>query len=229
MTDGNRWTDSPDRVVPYPHLAPIVRPVTGKVTAPEAYGEQPREAPGMARYTEPELRKQLKDEIQASDRGGRPGQWSARKSQLLTKEYQKRGGGYQGPKDERQRSLQRWGAEEWQTRQGDTRARRGAETSRYLPKRAWEQLSDEERRATDVKKRRASRAGRQYVANTGPASRARRDTTKVGQLLALRVAEAVKRVGDLDTGQLKTALRSERAGKARKTLVRRLEAELDRR
>lgn len=183
----------------------------------------------MARYTDPELRKQIKDEIQASDKGGRPGQWSARKSQLLTKEYQKRGGGYEGPKDERQRSLQRWGAEDWQTREGGTRARKGDETSRYLPKRAWEQLSDEERRATDAKKKRASKSGRQFVPNTEPAKRARSDTTSVERLLDLRVADAVKRVPNLDTGQLKAALRSERDGKARKTLVQRLQSELDRR
>ncbi|NHW87811.1 hypothetical protein HA066_25720, partial [Escherichia coli] len=72
----------------------------------------------MARYTKPELREQIKEEIKASDRGGRPGQWSARKSQLLTKEYRKRGGGYQGPKDERQKSLKQWGDQKWRTRQG---------------------------------------------------------------------------------------------------------------
>ncbi|TDC37829.1 hypothetical protein E1211_09095 [Micromonospora sp. 15K316] len=181
------------------------------------------------RYTDPELRQRLKDEIQASDKGGRPGQWSARKSQLLTKEYQKRGGGYQGPRDERQQNLRRWGNEQWQTREGGTRARKDGETSRYLPKRAWEKLSDEERRATDAKKRRASRSGRQFVSNTGPAKRARSAATSIDRLLDLRVAEAVKRVPHLDTGQLRTALRRERDGKGRKTLVRRLESELDRR
>lgn len=33
-------------------------------------------------YTDPQLRARLKDEIQAGDRGGKPGQWSARKAQL---------------------------------------------------------------------------------------------------------------------------------------------------
>ncbi|MEV0425827.1 DUF5872 domain-containing protein [Micromonospora sp. NPDC050495] len=183
----------------------------------------------MARYTKPELREQIKAEIRASDRGGRPGQWSARKSQLLTKEYQRRGGGYTGPKDERQRSLQRWGNEDWQTREGSTRARHNGETSRYLPKRAWEQLSGEQRRATDTRKRRASRSGQQYVANTGPASRARRDVTSAERMSELPVAEAAKLVRGLDTRQLRAALRRERGGKARKTLVRRLEAELARR
>ncbi len=183
----------------------------------------------MARYTKPELREQVKEEIKASDKGGRPGQWSARKSQLLTKEYQRRGGGYEGPRDERQKSLQRWGAEKWQTREGTTRARRNGETSRYLPKQAWEELSDAERRATDVKKRRASRTGQQRVANTAPASQARRDATAAERLAEMPVTEARKLVPELDTRQLKAALRHERDGKARKTLIQRMESELDRR
>ncbi|MEU5527869.1 DUF5872 domain-containing protein [Micromonospora chersina] len=183
----------------------------------------------MARYTKPELREQLKAEIQASDKGGRPGQWSARKSQLLTNEYKKRGGGFEGPRDQRQRSLQRWGAEDWQTRSGSTRARRDGETARYLPKRAWQQLSEEQRRDTDTKKRQASRSGRQFVSNTGPAKRARREASAAGPLSDLPVTEAVKLVRGLDTRQLRSALRRERDGKARKTLLQRMEAELSRR
>ncbi|RKN38687.1 DUF5872 domain-containing protein [Micromonospora endolithica] len=183
----------------------------------------------MARYTKPELREQLKEEIKASDKGGRKGQWSARKSQLLTQRYKERGGGYQGPKDERQKSLQRWGEEDWQTKEGGTRARQGDETARYLPKRAWGKLSAEQRRATDAKKRDQSKSGRQYVANTGPAKRARRTATSATQLSDLPVSEATKLVRTLGTSQLRTALRRERDGKARKTLIQRLESELGRR
>ncbi|MFC7550181.1 DUF5872 domain-containing protein [Plantactinospora sp. GCM10030261] len=186
----------------------------------------------MARYTKPDLRERIKAEIKASDKGGRPGQWSARKSQLLTNEYKKRGGGFVGPKDERQRSLQRWGDERWQTRQGASRARQNGETRRYLPKRAWERLSEEERHATDTRKRQVSRTGRQYVANTGPAKRARRGVTSgksVEMLSDLTVAEAIDLARRLDTAQLRAALRVERRGRARKTLIRRLESELDRR
>ncbi|MFI6131556.1 DUF5872 domain-containing protein [Micromonospora sp. NPDC051141] len=183
----------------------------------------------MAKYTKPELRERLKEEIRASDKGGRPGQWSARKSQLLTNEYKKRGGGFEGPKDARQRSLQRWGGEQWQTRSGDTRARHNGETDRYLPKQAWEELSEQDRRETDRRKRRASRTGRQYVPNTGPAKRARRDATAAEQVNELPVAEAAKLVRDLDKRQLDAALRRERGGKARSTLIRRLESELRRR
>lgn len=46
------------------------------------------------KYTKPDLRRKLKEEIEQSDRGGDPGQWSACKSQLLVKEYEKQGGGY---------------------------------------------------------------------------------------------------------------------------------------
>ncbi|MEH1164338.1 DUF5872 domain-containing protein [Micromonospora sp. CPCC 205539] len=183
----------------------------------------------MAKYTKPELREQIKEEVKASDKGGKPGQWSARKSQLVTQEYKKRGGAFLGAKDERQKSLQRWGNEKWQTKDGGTRARQGDTTGRYLPKKAWEELSDDEKRATDTKKREASRSGKQYVANTGPAKRARKDATSNGHLTDLSVTEAAKMVRGLDTRQLKTELRNERGGKARKTLIQRLEAELKRR
>ncbi|MGC4791428.1 DUF5872 domain-containing protein [Micromonospora sp. DT178] len=183
----------------------------------------------MARYTKPELREQIKEEVKASDKGGRPGQWSARKSQLVTQEYKRRGGGFLGPKDERQKSLQRWGGEHWQTKEGDTRARHGDETSRYLPEQAWKELSEKEKRATDAKKRKESKSGKQFVANTGPAKRARRNATTAERLSELPVAEAAKLVRDLDKGQLKSALRRERDGKSRKTLIKRLESELTRR
>lgn len=45
-------------------------------------------------YTDPELRDRLKEQIQAGDKGGKPGQWSARKAQLLAAEYEKAGGDY---------------------------------------------------------------------------------------------------------------------------------------
>jgi hypothetical protein len=45
-------------------------------------------------YTKPTLRKQLFERIKAGDKGGSPGQWSARKAQLLAREYKAAGGGY---------------------------------------------------------------------------------------------------------------------------------------
>jgi len=45
-------------------------------------------------YTKPGLRKRLFEKILAGSRGGKPGQWSARKAQLLAREYKAAGGGY---------------------------------------------------------------------------------------------------------------------------------------
>ena len=45
-------------------------------------------------YTKPKLRERLFKKILAGTRGGKKGQWSARKAQLLASEYKKAGGGY---------------------------------------------------------------------------------------------------------------------------------------
>ncbi len=45
-------------------------------------------------YTKPTMRKRLFDKIKAGSKGGDPGEWSARKAQLLASEYKKKGGGY---------------------------------------------------------------------------------------------------------------------------------------
>ena len=45
-------------------------------------------------YTKPTMRKNLFNRIKAGSKGGNPGQWSARKAQLLASEYKKKGGGY---------------------------------------------------------------------------------------------------------------------------------------
>jgi len=45
-------------------------------------------------YTQPGMRKRLFNKIKAGSKGGKPGQWSARKAQLLASEYKKAGGGY---------------------------------------------------------------------------------------------------------------------------------------
>ncbi len=45
-------------------------------------------------YTKPKMRKKLFKKIKRGVRGGLAGQWSARKAQLLAREYKKAGGGY---------------------------------------------------------------------------------------------------------------------------------------
>ncbi|MFN7134200.1 MAG: hypothetical protein ACK4N5_19125, partial [Myxococcales bacterium] len=69
-------------------------------------------------YTRPRLRERLKEELKRSDKGGRRGQWSARKSQLLAQRYEAEGGGFTHGKSGPQRSLEEWTAEAWQTVRG---------------------------------------------------------------------------------------------------------------
>lgn len=45
-------------------------------------------------YTQPGMRKRLFEKIKAGSKGGDPGEWSARKAQMLAREYKKAGGGY---------------------------------------------------------------------------------------------------------------------------------------
>jgi len=45
-------------------------------------------------YTKPEMRKRQFNRIKAGSKGGAPGQWSARKAQMLASAYKKAGGGY---------------------------------------------------------------------------------------------------------------------------------------
>ena len=45
-------------------------------------------------YTQPALRKRIFNRIKAGGKGGAPGQWSARKAQMMAKAYKDAGGGY---------------------------------------------------------------------------------------------------------------------------------------
>ena len=45
-------------------------------------------------YTKPTMRKRLVSSVKASSKGGKPGQWSARKAQMVAKQYKAKGGGY---------------------------------------------------------------------------------------------------------------------------------------
>ena len=45
-------------------------------------------------YTQPAMRKRLYNKILKGSKGGKPGQWSGRKAQLLVNTYEIKGGGY---------------------------------------------------------------------------------------------------------------------------------------
>lgn len=127
------------------------------------FAEKSKKKPG---YTKPELRERLKDKIKASNKGGKPGQWSARKSQLLAAQYKREGGGYRGKKSSKAKSLDRWTGQDWQAYDGGNSrkvTRSGKrETRRYLPRKAWEELSTKEKYALNRSKAEAERRGEQY-------------------------------------------------------------------
>lgn len=109
------------------------------------------------------LWKRIVREVKASPKGGRPGQWSARKAQLATLRYKKAGGTYKGPK-KASNSLSKWTREEWGTKSGkNSVVGPNATGERYLPKKAREALSSSEYAATSSAKRAGLRSGKQFV------------------------------------------------------------------
>jgi hypothetical protein len=120
-----------------------------------------------ARRTHPDLWKRVVAEVTASDRGGRPGQWSARKAQYAVAEYKRRGGGYIGPKTA-DLSLVKWTKEQWQTKSGLPSLITG---ERYLPRKAILALTDEEYERTSARKRAGMRKGQQFVPQPGSVAR----------------------------------------------------------
>lgn len=114
-------------------------------------------------YTKPGLRESIKRRVLAGSKGGRPGQWSARKAQLVAQQYKKAGGGYTGSKSSKQKSLSKWTKEEWGTKSGKPSTQGSKATGeRYLPKKARQALSKKEYAATSAKKRQDTKAGRQF-------------------------------------------------------------------
>ncbi len=175
-------------------------------------------------YTHRALRERLKEKAKASDKGRRADQWSARKSQLLTKEYEKAGGGYKGEKTEDQKSLEKWTEEAWTTQDEEEGARRGDDTARYLPKEAWEKLSPEDKEATEEKKRKGSKKGEQYIENTKVAREARKEAAvPIAGYDELSVEEVKDQLEGLSEDELKKVRSYEKKHKNRKTLLERLD------
>ena len=101
----------------------------------------------------------------------------------MASEYKKRGGDYTTDKetgqDESQKNLQKWGEEEWQTKDGEGEAKQDdGSRKRYLPKKAWEQMDEEEKQETEDKKLDASKKGQQFVGNTEKAKQSRKNANE---------------------------------------------------
>ena len=87
-------------------------------------------AQGDSKYTKPGLRESIKKRITAGSKGGKPGQWSARKAQMVAAEYKKKGGGYKGGEGKKQKDLKKWGKEDWQTKDQYEKGKKAAKAAK---------------------------------------------------------------------------------------------------
>ena len=107
----------------------------------------------MARTNE-KLWKRIVASVKAGSKGGRPGQWSARKAQLAGKKYKAAGGGYSGEKTKAQKSMTKWTKQDWGTKSGkNSISGKNATGERYLPKAERNKLTKAQYAATTRKKR----------------------------------------------------------------------------
>jgi hypothetical protein len=111
-----------------------------------------------AKKTNPEKWKRIVAAVKAGTKGGRAGQWSARKAQIATARYKKSGGGYKGAK-KASNSLSKWSKQKWRTSDGS----KSEGKKRYLPDAAWKALSPAEKRATNRAKAAGNKKGKQFV------------------------------------------------------------------
>ena len=104
-----------------------------------------------AEKTDPDLWEEVKEEITKSDKGGEPGQWSARKAQMAVQEYKRRGGGYaeDGPGQD-ETDLHEWTEEDWGTKSGEESGETG---ERYLPRKVRMLLTEDEYARSTRKKK----------------------------------------------------------------------------
>jgi len=112
------------------------------------------------------VRLKLKNKIMKQNtHGTKSGQWSARKSQKLNKEYEeameKKGNNpyKSSTKTKAQKNLKDWGDQKWITKSGKKSSVTG---ERYLPSKAIKALSDKEYKKTTAAKRKAMKAGKQF-------------------------------------------------------------------
>jgi tRNA G37 N-methylase TrmD len=70
-----------------------------------------------------------------------------------------------------QKNLKKWTNEKWRTSDGKPANRPGG-TTRYLPDAAWKSLTPAQKAATNRKKVKASKQGKQFTANTPAAKKA---------------------------------------------------------
>lgn len=167
-----------------------------------------------AKKTDPKLWDSVKEKVTEAAKGGKPGQWSARKAQMATAEYKKQGGGYEGAKSD-DNHLTQWTEEEWGTKSGKESGKTG---ERYLPKKARAELSDEEYARSTKKKRADTAKGKQHSkqpADVAEKSASARKSDSAGRsggtktdLLAKARDKGIRGRSSMSKSELERALRA---------------------
>jgi hypothetical protein len=113
-----------------------------------------------AKRTKESMWKRIVASVKAGSKGGKAGQWSARKAQLATARYKKAGGGYRGKKSSSNK-LSKWSKQKWDyVSKGDEKKPK-SKRGRYLPESVRKSLSSSEKAATNRRKKAASAKGKQ--------------------------------------------------------------------
>ncbi len=112
----------------------------------------------VSKKKNPLMWKKIVENVKKSSKGGKPGQWSARKAQISVKIYKERGGKYIGKKSNKN-SLHKWTVQKWRTKSGKPSLITG---ERYLPEKAIKNLSSKEYSFTSLLKRKALKKHKQY-------------------------------------------------------------------
>ena len=130
-----------------------------------------KRAPLKKVYSNPGLRERIKDRIMAGGKGGAPGQWSARKAQMVAQAYKAQGGSYRGGPSKGQSSLKRWTKQDWTTPSGKPSTQGPKATGEvYAPRKAIEKLRSTSGGmaklvAATAEKRAATRSGKQFASH----------------------------------------------------------------
>jgi hypothetical protein len=111
-----------------------------------------------AKKKNPKLWESIVASVKRGDKGGKKGEWSARKAQLAVKMYKDKGGEYIGAKS-KSNSLVKWTKQDWTTKSGKPSLETG---ERYLPKKAIKSLTPKEYKETSLAKKKSLKKGEQF-------------------------------------------------------------------
>jgi hypothetical protein len=121
-----------------------------------------------AKRTNESLWKKIVARVKAGSKGGKAGQWSARKAQIAVAEYKKAGGGYKGKKS-KSNSLSKWTKQKWRTPSGKPSVQGEKATGEvYAPSKTISKLKStasgkKKLAAATKKKRAATEKGKQHA------------------------------------------------------------------